>query len=92
MTKLERRAKIECLNLRSHRFRDFRMAVTQPGCPQTGVTIKDPPATIIRKPHILCCNDDTGIALELPVSRVGHPVGIEWQLIGHGASCCRSAV
>jgi hypothetical protein len=41
------------------------------------MTIENPPALIVRKPHVLCSNDDARVALELAIARVGHPVSFE---------------
>ena len=81
MPELERRAKIQRLDLLSHGFRYFRVAVPQTRCPQTGVTIENPSALIIRKPHILCRYDNAGVTLELSVASVRHPIGVEGEML-----------
>ena len=80
MTKLERWREIEGLYLLSDRFGYLRMAVAQSRGPQAGVAIENPPASIIRKPHILRRHDNARITLELPVAGIGHPVGFKGQL------------
>ena len=77
MAKLEGRREIECIDLLRNRFGHLRMAMAQTRGPQSGVTIENPPATIIRKPHILRCHDDARVTLELPVAGVGHPVSFK---------------
>jgi hypothetical protein len=77
MAKLEGGREIKGIDLLRNRLGDLRMAVAQPRGPQAGVAIKNLPAAIIRKPHILRCHDNARVTLELPVAGVGHPVGFK---------------
>ena len=77
MAKLKGWREIEGIDLLCYRFGDLRVPVAQARGPQPGMTVENPPAAIIRKPHILRRHDNARVTLELPVAGVGHPVGFK---------------
>ena len=78
MAELEGRRKIEGLNLFGNRFGHLRMAMTEPGSPETRVSVKNPSTAVVRKPHTLRAHNNPWVLLKLAVTRVGHPVSIQW--------------
>ena len=77
VAELERWCKIQFPDLLCNRLADFLTPVTETGGPQTRVAVENLSPSIIGIPDPPGRHDDAWVFLELPVARVGHPMGFQ---------------